>query len=49
MNYRKDNIADHILSEEQLNKLITEKFERIREFYGFTEKVDNKNENVLES
>lgn len=49
MNYRKDNIDDHILSDEQLNKLITEKFERIREFYGFTEKVDNKDDNVLES
>jgi hypothetical protein len=49
MDYQKDSIVDHILSEEQLNKLITEKFERIREFYGFTEKVDNKDNNVLES
>ena len=49
MDYQKDNITNHILSEEQLNKLITEKFERIREFYGFTEKVDNKPDNMLES
>ncbi len=49
MNYQKDNIDNHILSEEQLNKLITEKFERIREFYGFSEKVDNKDNTVLES
>jgi hypothetical protein len=49
VNYQKDTIDNHILSDEQLNKLITEKFERIREFYGFTEKVDNKDDNVLES
>lgn len=50
MNYQSDNfVNDHILSDEQLNILIKEKFERLRVQYGFTEKVDNKSDNVLES
>lgn len=50
MNYQSDNfVNDHILSEEQLNILIKEKFERLRIQYGFAEKVDNKSNNVLES
>ena len=50
MNYQNDNfVNDHILSDEQLDKLIREKFERLREQYGYIEKVDNKDNNVLES
>ena len=50
MNYQNDNfVNDHILSDEQLNKLIREKFERLRLQYGYIEKVDNKTDNVLES
>lgn len=50
MNYQNDNfVNDHILSKEQLDILIKEKFERLRIQYGFTEKVDNKSDNVLES
>ena len=50
MNYQSDNfVNDHILSEEQLDKLIREKFERLRIQYGYIKEVDNKSENVLES
>ena len=50
MNYQNDNfVNDHILSDEQLDILIKEKFERLRIQYGFTDKVDNKSDNVLES
>ena len=50
MNCKSDNfVNDHILSEEQLDILIREKFERLRIQYGFTDKVDNKSDNVLES
>lgn len=50
MNYKNDKfVNDHILSEEQLDKLIREKFERLRLQYGYIEKVDSKSENVLES
>jgi hypothetical protein len=50
MSYNSDNfVNDHILSEEQLDKLIREKFERLRLQYGYIEKVDSKSENVLES
>jgi len=50
MSYQNNNfVNDHILSDEQLDKLIREKFERLREQYGYIEKVDNKDNNVLES
>jgi hypothetical protein len=50
MNYQNDNfVNDHILSDEQLDKLIREKFERLRLQYGYIETVDNKTNNVLES
>jgi hypothetical protein len=50
MNYQNDNfVNDHILSDEQLDKLIREKFERLRLQYGYIEKVDNKTDNVLVS
>jgi len=50
MNYKNDKfVNDHVLSEEQLDILIREKFERLRIQYGFTDKVDNKSDNVLES
>ena len=50
MNYKNDKfVNDHMLSDEQLDKLIREKFERLRLQYGYIEKVDNKTDNVLES
>jgi hypothetical protein len=50
MSYNSDNfVNDHILSEEQLDKLIREKFERLRLQYGYIEKVDKNSDNVLES
>jgi hypothetical protein len=50
MNYKNDKfVNDHMLSDEQLDKLIREKFERLRLQYGYNEKVDNKTDNVLES
>ena len=50
MSYQNNNfVNDHILSDEQLDKLIREKFERLRQQYGYIEKVDNKDNNVLES
>ena len=50
MSYQNNNfVNDHILSDEQLDKLIREKFERLRLQYGYIEKVDNKIDNVLES
>lgn len=50
MSYQNNNfVNDHILSDEQLDKLIREKFERLREQYGYIEKVDNKDNNMLES
>ena len=50
MRYQNNNfVNDHKLSDEQLDKLIREKFERLREQYGYIEKVDNKDNNVLES
>jgi hypothetical protein len=50
MHYHNDNfVNDHILSDEQLDKLIREKFERLRLQYGYIKEVDSKSENVLES
>jgi hypothetical protein len=50
MSYQNNNfVNDHILSDEQLDKLIREKFERLREQYGYIKTVDNKDDNVLES
>lgn len=50
LTYQNDNfVNDHVLSDEQLDNLIREKFERLRIQFGFTEKVDNKDNNVLES
>lgn len=50
MYYENDNfVNDHVLTDEQLNNLIREKFERLRIQYGFTEKVDKNSNNMLES
>ena len=50
MNYKNDKfVNDHMLSDEQLDKLIREKFERLRQQYGYIKTVDNKDDNVLES
>jgi len=44
MSYQNNNfVNDHILSDEQLDKLIREKFERLREQYGYIEKDDKAN------
>ncbi len=50
MDYQKDKfVNDHILSDEQLDKLIREKFERLRLQYGYIKQVDKKLDNVLVS
>lgn len=50
LTYQNDNfVNDHVLTDEQLDKLIREKFERLRHYYGYTKVVDNKDNNVLES
>lgn len=50
LTYQNDNfVNDHVLTDEQLDSLIREKFERLRIYYGYIDKVDNNLDNVLES
>ena len=50
LTYQNDNfVNDHVLTEEQLDNLIREKFERLRIQYGYKDKVDEKDKDVLES
>lgn len=50
LTYQNDNfVNDHVLTDEQLDSLIREKFERLRIYYGYIDKVDNKSDNMLES
>lgn len=50
LTYQNDNfVNDHVLTDEQLDSLIREKFERLRIYYGYIDKVDNKPDNMLES
>ena len=50
LTYQNDNfVNDHVLTDEQLDSLIREKFERLRIYYGYIDKVDSKDDNMLES
>ena len=50
LTYQNDNfVNDHVLTDEQLDSLIREKFGRLRIYYGYIDKVDNKPDNMLES
>jgi len=41
-------VNDHVLTQEELNALITEKFERLKKQIEVRQEVDNKHRNVLE-
>lgn len=41
-------VNDHVLTQEELNTLITEKFERLKKQIEARQEIDSKHKNVLE-